>query len=105
MKNSYSISACHSHQYFRTNPTFCQSSAPNRNISNRCELADEIEVSVRIGSIGTTSFVLEYELLDRESQLVGKAKTVHVAVSRETQRKMILPEKLQRALKEFQSAP
>lgn len=73
--------------------------------SRPLRFGDEISVSVRIGGIGRTSFVLEYELLDRDRRLVGNAKTVHVAVSKETQQKMTLPNKLLRALQEFQSAP
>ena len=68
-------------------------------------VGDEITVTVQVAKIGETSFVLEYELLDIDGQSVGKAKTVHVAVSRQTQDKITLPEELQRALKAFQSAP
>jgi len=67
-------------------------------------VGDEITVALQVGKIGETSFVLEYELFDINGQLVGKARTVHVAVSKQTQNKIVLPEKLQRALKTFQSA-
>jgi acyl-CoA thioesterase FadM len=60
---------------------------------------------VRVAKIGETSFVLEYEILGADDTLVGRAKTVHVAVGKKTQHKIALPEKLQRALKTFQSAP
>ncbi len=68
-------------------------------------VGDEITVAVQVAKIGETSFVLEYELLGSDGELVGKAKTVHVAVSKETQIKMALPEELRRALSAFQSAP
>jgi 1,4-dihydroxy-2-naphthoyl-CoA hydrolase len=68
-------------------------------------VGDEITVAVQVAKIGETSFVLEYELFDVDGQPVGKAKTVHVAVSKQTQNKIALPEKLQRALQTFQSAP
>lgn len=68
-------------------------------------VGDEVTITVEVAKIGETSFVLEYELLGVDEQIVGKAKTVHVTVSRQTQNKIALPEKLQRALKTFQSAP
>ncbi|TFH64531.1 MAG: acyl-CoA thioesterase, partial [Candidatus Zixiibacteriota bacterium] len=68
-------------------------------------VGDEITITVQVAKIGETSFVLEYELFNVDGEPVGKAKTVHVAVSRQTQNKIALPEKLQRALKAFQSAP
>jgi 1,4-dihydroxy-2-naphthoyl-CoA hydrolase len=68
-------------------------------------VGDEITVALQIGSIGETSFVLVYDLLAADDTLVGKAKTVHVAISKQTQNKIALPEKLQRALRTFQAAP
>jgi len=68
-------------------------------------VGDEITVTVQVAKIGETSFVLEYELIGIDDTLVGKAKTVHVAVSKQTQNKIELPEKLLHALKTFQSAP
>ncbi len=68
-------------------------------------VGDEITIAVQVAKIGETSFVLEYELLGVDGQSVGKAKTVHVAISKQTEKKIALPEKLQRALKTFQSAP
>jgi 1,4-dihydroxy-2-naphthoyl-CoA hydrolase len=68
-------------------------------------VGDEITVTVQVAKIGETSFVLEYELLGANGEPVGKAKTVHVAVGRQTQDKIALPEELERALKAFQLAP
>jgi 1,4-dihydroxy-2-naphthoyl-CoA hydrolase len=68
-------------------------------------VGDEITVVVQVGSIGKSSFVLVFDLFAADDKLVGKAKTVHVAVSKQTQNKIALPEKLHRALKAFQSAP
>jgi 1,4-dihydroxy-2-naphthoyl-CoA hydrolase len=67
-------------------------------------VGDEITVRVQVAKIGKTSFVLEYELSGVDDTLVGKAKTVHVAVSKQTQNKIALPEKLRRAMQAFQSA-
>lgn len=68
-------------------------------------VGDEITVALQVGSIGATSFVLVFDLFAADDKHVGKAKTVHVAVNRQTQEKIALPEKLQRALRAFQSAP
>ena len=67
-------------------------------------VGDEITIAAQVAKIGETSFVLEYELFGADGELVGKARTVHVAVGKKTQGKIALPEKLQRALKAFQSA-
>jgi len=68
-------------------------------------VGDEVTVVLQVESIGVTSFVLAFELFTADDKLVGKAKTAHVAVSKQTQNKIALPEKLQLALKAFQSAP
>ena len=68
-------------------------------------VGDEITVTVQVAKIGETSFVLEYELFSVDGELAGKAKTVHVAVSKQKQKKIMLPEELRQALKTFQSAP
>ena len=68
-------------------------------------VGDEITVALQVGSIGVTSFVLVFDLFTADDKLVGKARTVHVTVSKQTQNKIALPEKLQRALETFQSAP
>jgi 1,4-dihydroxy-2-naphthoyl-CoA hydrolase len=68
-------------------------------------VGDEITIAVKVAKIGETSFVLEYELLAANGLSAGTAKTVHVAVSRVTQDKISLPERLRLALSEFQSAP
>ena len=68
-------------------------------------VGDETTVIVQVGSIGKSSCVLVFDLFAADDKLVGKAKTVHVAVNKQTQDKIVLPEKLQRALKNFQAAP
>ncbi len=69
------------------------------------QVGDEITVALQVGSIGVTSFVLVFDLFTADDKLVGKAKTVHVAVNKQTQNKIVLPEKLGHALKDFQAAP
>jgi 1,4-dihydroxy-2-naphthoyl-CoA hydrolase len=66
---------------------------------------DEVTISLRVGTIGQSSYVLEYELIDEGGRTVGRAKTVHVAIDKSTQEKIDLPAKLRRALEAFQSVP
>lgn len=68
-------------------------------------VGDEITIAVQVASIGESSFVLEYELLGRDGQPIGKAKTVHVAIDKSTQEKIALPEHLRKRLEKFQSDP
>ncbi len=54
-------------------------------------VGDLIEVQVAVERIGKTSFTLFYKLMDMSQKLVGTAQTVHVAMDKETQKKIPLP--------------
>jgi 1,4-dihydroxy-2-naphthoyl-CoA hydrolase len=60
-------------------------------------VGDKITITIKVGHIGNSSFSLEYTL-KRGKMLVGTAKTVHVAVSPKTHKKIPLPSALRRAL-------
>jgi 1,4-dihydroxy-2-naphthoyl-CoA hydrolase len=64
-------------------------------------VGDKIEVIIKVGHIGTTSFSFEYNLM-RGRNLVGTAKTVHVTVSNKTHKKMSLPKIMRDALAKYQ---
>ena len=63
-------------------------------------VGDKINVNIKVGHIGTTSFSFEYTIT-RGKDLVGLAKTVHVTVNKITRRKIPLPADIRRALKKF----
>ncbi|MBN1561875.1 acyl-CoA thioesterase [candidate division KSB1 bacterium] len=58
---------------------------------------DLVTVVIRVEKIGETSFVLKYDL-STASQLVGRVKTVHVTVNKETGQKIPLPDAIRRGL-------
>lgn len=58
---------------------------------------DKLAITVKLHSIGKTSFSLEYTL-KRAKTLVGTAKTVHVTVDQKTRKKIPLPSNLRRSL-------
>jgi 1,4-dihydroxy-2-naphthoyl-CoA hydrolase len=58
------------------------------------KVADHLEVHVKVEHIGNTSFTVGYlihKVLGEELQLVGKGKTVHVAVDPTTRTKLVIP--------------
>ncbi|MBF0503532.1 MAG: acyl-CoA thioesterase [Candidatus Omnitrophica bacterium] len=63
---------------------------------------DKIAVTIKVGHIGNTSFVLEY-MLKRSKKLIGTAKTVHVAINPKTRKKIPLPSYLIRILEKYQN--
>jgi 1,4-dihydroxy-2-naphthoyl-CoA hydrolase len=63
-----------------------------------------LTITAAVAALGTTSYTLQYELHDREQNLIGTAKTVHVTVSRSTRAKIPLPLKLRSALMSFRDA-
>ncbi|MDE2223420.1 MAG: acyl-CoA thioesterase [Candidatus Omnitrophica bacterium] len=60
-------------------------------------VGDKIAITVKVASIGKTSFSFEYTL-KRGQTLVGRAKTVHVMIDQKTRRKTPLPAALRRSL-------
>lgn len=58
-------------------------------------VGDEVEISIFCEKIGTTSFSLSYHFFDSKRKIeVGRAKIVHVAVSKETKVSISLPHHL-----------
>ena len=64
-------------------------------------VGDKITVTMRLAQIGTTSFVLDYELSNASGATVGTVKTVHVWTDRATMQKTMLPDWLKAALKQL----
>ena len=56
------------------------------------------KVQMAAEKIGRTSFVLKYEILDSGGRLAGELRTVHVAVAKDTGKKIRLPEKFRAEL-------
>jgi len=65
---------------------------------------DELEVRVRVGAIGRSSFTLEYEIVQADSSLVAIGKTVMVAYDYSSARPMPLPEETRALLQRLTSA-
>ena len=63
-------------------------------------VGDKIAISVKVGSIGKTSFSFEY-MIHKGKILVGTAKTIHVTNNPKTKTKTPLPIKLRKALKNY----
>ena len=66
-------------------------------------VGDQIDVSLKIASIGNSSYTLEYDFSDQSGTPVGKTKTVHVTIDRASGAKTALPETLRKGLEEFQA--
>jgi 1,4-dihydroxy-2-naphthoyl-CoA hydrolase len=64
-------------------------------------VGDKLDITIKVGHIGTTSFSFEYTLM-RGKTLVGTAKTVHVTVSNKTKKKTPLPKIIRLALEKYQ---
>jgi 1,4-dihydroxy-2-naphthoyl-CoA hydrolase len=67
-------------------------------------VGDEVDITLTLANIGTTSFALAYTLKTPQGELVGTTKTVHVSIDRQTGAKIPLPDILRTALEGFQSA-
>ena len=65
-------------------------------------VGDRIRIDVDVGKIGNSSFALDYRLLNKDEELVGSARTVHVTVAKTTRRKVPLPQSLRDILKKAQ---
>lgn len=65
-------------------------------------VGDKITIAITVGRIGETSFTLDYTLR-RGKVPVGRAKTVHVTVSRKTSKKIALPAPLRKVLNRYKS--
>jgi len=56
------------------------------------------KVQLTAEKIGRTSFVLKYEILDSDGRLAGELRTVHVAIAKDTGKKIRLPQELRAEL-------
>jgi 1,4-dihydroxy-2-naphthoyl-CoA hydrolase len=66
----------------------------------RLGVGEKIEISIRVGHIGETSFSFEYAI-HRGKTLVGTAKTVHVTINQKKGTKIALPDSLRKALVKY----
>lgn len=57
----------------------------------------EIDITLQVAKIGTTSFVLDYTLLDYQGIQVGNAQTVHVCMDAATRKKRPLADEIREA--------
>ncbi len=60
-----------------------------------------VEIQTIVERVGKTSFTLAYSLLNHAQEVVGTAKTVHVAVDKQTRKKIPLPADLHVKLKDL----
>ncbi|MBN1482254.1 thioesterase family protein [candidate division KSB1 bacterium] len=60
-------------------------------------VGDVVKIVIKVDKIGDSSFALLYHFL-KEDQTVGRVKTIHVTVSKETGQKIPLPGKIRRGL-------
>ena len=64
-------------------------------------VGDVLEVQVKVGRVGQTSFTLTYALLNARQEIVGTGRTVHVTVSKATHQKILLPADLRAKLEKL----
>ncbi len=68
------------------------------------KVGDRLDVELSVANIGDTSMTLEYAFCAVDGEVVGRSRSVHVAVSREDGKKIALPEKVRMALIRFQES-
>lgn len=61
-------------------------------------VGDEISVQVAVEKIGTSSFIMVYEIFKKDHTHVGSAKTIHVTLERVSRKKIPIPDKLKASL-------
>jgi len=64
-------------------------------------VGDRITVQLQIESVSKTSFQILYDFLNDYGKIVGNAKTVHVAVDKNSKKKVSLPDKFVEAIQNF----
>lgn len=62
------------------------------------KVGDPLDVHVTCEHIGQTSFIILYQIFRNQTELVGSAKTVHVALDATSGNKIPIPEKLKTLL-------
>lgn len=66
------------------------------------KVGDALEIHLYIERIGTSSFTVVYKIYrEPTKELVGSAKTIHVALESDTRIKIPLPEKLKKSLHKY----
>lgn len=65
------------------------------------KVGDRLETHLTVERLGTTSFTLFYQIF-RDGELIGTVKTVHVTLTRETRKKIPMPENLREILSRYQ---
>ncbi|CRX39079.1 acyl-CoA thioesterase [Estrella lausannensis] len=63
-------------------------------------VGDRLETHLWVEKIGKTSFHIHYEIF-RDKTLIGRAKTVHVTLTRVSRKKMPIPKKLLAILERY----
>ena len=61
-------------------------------------VGDRLTVQLRVDNVGETSYILAYDLLDRNQDLAGTVKTVHVCIGKADRKKRRLPDGLRKGL-------
>ncbi|RMH71204.1 MAG: acyl-CoA thioesterase [Gemmatimonadetes bacterium] len=61
-------------------------------------VGDRVGIRIHLGKVGRSSFTLLYDILRETGETVGRVKTVHVAIDKQTREKIELPERLKMAL-------
>ena len=61
-------------------------------------LGQQINISLLVENISTSSFTLAYQFLNQENQLLASVKTVHVSIAMQSKAKIALPENLLKVL-------
>jgi len=64
-------------------------------------VGDSIEIQTKVAHVGTSSFTLSNDIFNAAKKIVGTVKTIHVSISKETQKKIPLPDTIKAKLKEL----
>lgn len=69
------------------------------------KLGDHLDIHMYVEHIGRTSFTFCYNIYKKDGLEAGTAKTVHVAIDKETGKKVAIPSMLLEILKKHQASP
>lgn len=65
-------------------------------------VGDRLKVHVTVAHVGDTSFTIHYQIYrEGDTTLVGKVKTVHVAIDTKTGRKQSIPDEFRQKLAKY----
>jgi len=68
------------------------------------KVGDKLDAELKVAGLGNTSFRLEYLIKRNGGEVVGRTRTVHVAITKADGRKAPLPGRLRESLERFQAA-